>query len=144
MLPNAVLSDLRIHVRVLKPDGWAVERFIPLQMPGAGLSLREVMEAVLDDERQRRLTVPPGLQDETSLIQALDSGGTRTPPEGQLRHPPPLSELLSRAEQALRDGLILVVLNDAPWKEWESPRLLPDPSSLWIARTVWLQQHTWS
>lgn len=137
-------SDLQIDIRVLKPDGWAVARSIHVKMSESGLSMREVMDVVLSGERQQRLKSPQGIQDEASLIQALETGGTRTPLEGQLRHLPPLAELLSRVEQSLRDGLILVILNGEPWKEWEMPRLLPNPSQLWIARKVWLQHHTWS
>lgn len=137
-------SDLQIDIRVLKPDGWGVASSIHLKMPESGLSMREVMEAVLSEERQMRLKTPPSLQDEAALIQALEAGGTRTPLEGQLRHLPPLSELLSRVEQSLRDGLILVILNGEPWNEWETPLTLPSSSSLWIARKVWLQHHAWS
>ncbi|MGV3661675.1 MAG: hypothetical protein ACO1TE_15925 [Prosthecobacter sp.] len=137
-------TDLQIDIRVLKPDGWAVGRSIQLKMPEAGVCMREVMEGVLEDERQRRLKGPPGLHDEASLIQALDTGGTRTQVEGEWRDLPPLSKLLCKVEQSLRDELILVILNGEPWREWEMSCLPPNPSSLWIARTVWLQHGTWS
>lgn len=139
-----VTTDLQIDIRVLKPDGWAVGRSIQIKMPDEGLCMREVMEVVIDDERRRRLADPPSHEDEASLIRALGSGGTRTPLEGQLRHLPSLPELLSRVEQSLRDGLILVILNGEPWTEWEMSCLPPNPSSLWFARTAWLQHGTWA
>lgn len=142
-------SEIQIEIRALAKDGsWVAARTLSVveSQPGSGCTMKEVMETLLVGEQARRISRRDDsiAKDEDTLLEALNAGGSRVSLEGQSRHLPPLAEILCRIEEALHDGLLLVVLNGQPWKEWTVSRVLPNPSTLWFARTVWLQHHSWS